>query len=47
MTKEPTPTTNPVPTPADVERLEDLIAKLTARIRRLEGVWMDQFGDIT
>jgi hypothetical protein len=38
--------TNPAPTPADVERLEDLIAKLTARICRLEGAWIDQFGDI-
>ena len=37
---------NPKATPADVERLEDLIAKLTARIRRLEGEWIDQFGDI-
>jgi hypothetical protein len=46
MTKEPTPTTNPAPTPADVERLEDLIAKLTSRLRRLEAVWMEQFGDI-
>jgi hypothetical protein len=46
MTKEPTPTTNPAPTPADVERLEDLIAKLTVRIRRLDGEWIDQFGDI-
>jgi hypothetical protein len=46
MTKEATPTTNPAPTPADVKRLEDLIAKLTARIRRLQGAWIDQFGDI-
>ena len=46
MTKEPTRTANPVPTQADIERLEDLIAKLTARIRRLEGAWIDQFGDI-
>jgi hypothetical protein len=46
MTKETTRATNLAPTPADVERLEDLIAKLTARIRRLEGVWIDQFGGI-
>jgi hypothetical protein len=46
MTKEPTPTTNPMLTAADVEQLEDLIAKLTARIRRLEDAWMDQFVDI-
>jgi hypothetical protein len=46
MAKEPTRTANLAPTPADVERLEDLIAKLTARIRRLEGAWIDQFGDI-
>ena len=46
MAKEPIPATNPAPTPADVERLEDLIAKLTARIRRLEGAWIDQLGDI-
>ena len=46
MTKEATPMTNPATTPANVEPLEDLIAKLTARIRRLEGAWIDQFGDI-
>ena len=41
MTKEPTPATNPLPAPAYVKRLEDLIAKLTARIRRLKGAWVD------
>ena len=46
MTDEAMPTSNPTPTPVDVERLEDLIAKLTARIRRLEGAWMEEFGDI-
>jgi hypothetical protein len=46
MTKEQTRMTNPAPRPADVERLEDLIAKLTARIRGLDRASIDQFGDI-
>jgi hypothetical protein len=44
-----TPPPQPTP-PADVDAriaaLEATIAKLTARLRRLEGVWMEQFGDI-
>jgi hypothetical protein len=46
MTDEPPKMNASPPTPPDVERLEDLIAKLTASIRRLEGAWIDQFGDI-
>jgi uncharacterized protein YceH (UPF0502 family) len=44
-------TTPPQPTsPADVDAriaaLEATIAKLTARLRRLEAVWMETHGDI-
>lgn len=44
--QEPTPMTIPAPTPADVDRLEGPIEKLMARVRRLEGAWTDQFGEI-
>jgi uncharacterized protein YceH (UPF0502 family) len=42
----PTPASPPPDHEARIAALEATIAKLTARLRRLEAVWMEQFGDI-
>jgi hypothetical protein len=35
------------PTPADrIAELEALVAKLLARIRYLENIWMERFGEL-
>ena len=47
---QPTVASAQPPGPPDQEArigvLEAMIAKLTARLRRLEETWMEQFGDI-